>query len=230
MTSASFQRARRPEQKRQRREAILAAAAALLAEEGFDGVSLSAISRRVGLAKSNVYRYFEGREQIFLTILMDDMRGWANEVQHGLASVAGRNSVAAAAGVIASGFVGRQRLCELNSVRSTVLEPNVSEQTVVNFRSGLGEGVAKVADALHRALPSIPPDRCRWAVGSVFALVGGMWPLSRISPELESAPSRSELRHLRPDFAEDLSTAARALLYGLLVESWRASGRPTKGV
>lgn len=229
MTSSSFQRARQPEQKRQRREAILVAAATLLAEGGFEGVSLSAISRRVGLAKSNVYRYFEGREQIFLTILMDDIEGWADEVQDGLAAVAGRNSVGAAARVITSAFVGRQRLCELCSVRSTALEPNVSEQAAMDFRSGLGKAVANVADALHRTLPSIPPERCRWAAGAVFALVAGLWPSSRISAELERAPSRSERRHPRSDFEEDLTGSARALLYGLLVEAWRASGRPTEG-
>ena len=224
MTESSFQRARRPEQKQQRRAAILAAAEQLLAEDGVDGVSLNAIARRAGLAKSNVYRYFESREQIFLWILLDDMVAWACEVERGLEPLAGRNSASAAARVIAAAFLGRQRLCELNSVLSWVLEQNVSEETVLDFKTRASVGAMGVADALHRALPSIPEDRCLWTLRSVFAFVAGLWPLTRMSPEVERVLSRPELCHLTPNFEEDLSRSVRALLYGLLVEGWRSSG------
>ena len=66
----SYQRARRPEQKEERREAILAAAHALAVERSVRAVSLGDIAREVGLAKSNLLRYFESREEIFLTLLL----------------------------------------------------------------------------------------------------------------------------------------------------------------
>jgi AcrR family transcriptional regulator len=54
----TFQRARSDEQREQRRRAILCAAAAMLAEMPVADLSLNELSRRVGLAKSNVLRYF----------------------------------------------------------------------------------------------------------------------------------------------------------------------------
>ncbi|MCA9688374.1 MAG: TetR family transcriptional regulator, partial [Myxococcales bacterium] len=56
---SDFQRARSDAQKEQRRAAILQAAAALLDEGSLEAVGLNAIARRAGIAKSNVYRYFE---------------------------------------------------------------------------------------------------------------------------------------------------------------------------
>jgi len=226
MTPPSFQRARRPEQKQQRRAAILEAADQLRAEDGADAVSLTAIARRAGLAKSNVYRYFESREQIFLTLLVDDVRGWAGEVAGALGPLAGRNSPAAAAEIIAGSFVNLPRLCELYSVLCRDFEHNVSPETALDFTTRTSVDAVGVADVLHRAVPSISAERCLWAVRAVFALVSGLWPLSRLSPAVEAAPSAPELRLQRPDFNRDLSSAVRALLYGLQVESWRKSGHP----
>ena len=225
MTPPSFQRARRPEQKQQRRAAILDAADQLRAEDGVDAVSLNAIARRAGLSKSNVYRYFESREQIFLTLLLDDMASWAGEVAVALGPLAGRNSPAAAAEIIAGSFVGRPRLCELYSVLCRDFERNVSPETVVEFRTRTSVDALGAADGLQRAVPSISVERCLWAVRAVFALVSGLWPLTRLSPTVEATPLGPELRRQQPDFNRDLSSAVRALLYGLQVEGWRKSGQ-----
>ncbi|MGW6706432.1 TetR/AcrR family transcriptional regulator, partial [Streptomyces sp. NPDC054956] len=65
----NFQRARSEEQRAARRRAILDAAAAMLTEMPVAQVTLNELSRRAGLAKSNVLRYFESREEILLELL-----------------------------------------------------------------------------------------------------------------------------------------------------------------
>jgi len=65
----SFKRARSEEQRTQRRRMILDTTAAMLAEMPVAHVSLNELSRRVGLAKSNVLRYFESREAVLLELL-----------------------------------------------------------------------------------------------------------------------------------------------------------------
>ena len=64
-----FQRARRPEQIEARRCAILDAARAMLGSRPVADISLRELSESVGLAKSNVLRYFDSREAIFLEVL-----------------------------------------------------------------------------------------------------------------------------------------------------------------
>jgi len=62
----TFQRARSDEQREMRRRSILDAAAAMLTEMPVAEVTLNGLSRRAGLAKSNVLRYFESREAVLL--------------------------------------------------------------------------------------------------------------------------------------------------------------------
>lgn len=72
-----FQRARNDEQRDQRRRLILETAAGMLAEMPVADLSLNELSRQVGLAKSNVLRYFETREAILLELLSAELRIWA---------------------------------------------------------------------------------------------------------------------------------------------------------
>ena len=75
-TAYEFQRARRPEHKEERREAILAAARELAGERPVREISLGDIARRVGVAKSNLLRYFESREDVFLRLLLREWESW----------------------------------------------------------------------------------------------------------------------------------------------------------
>ena len=74
--ATTFQRARSDEQRAIRRQTILDTAAAMLEEMPVAEVSLNELSRRVGLAKSNVLRYFDSREAVLLELLASLTQEW----------------------------------------------------------------------------------------------------------------------------------------------------------
>ena len=92
---AVFQRARSEEQREARRQAILGAAAAMLAEMPVAEVTLNELSRRAGLAKSNVLRYFESREAVLLELLDAAWQDWLTRLDHDLARAVDRAAPAA---------------------------------------------------------------------------------------------------------------------------------------
>ncbi len=81
-----FQRARSEEQREIRRQAILDTAAAMLEIMPVSEVTLNELSRRAGLAKSNVLRYFESREAILLELLDRAAKLWLSELPGQLAA------------------------------------------------------------------------------------------------------------------------------------------------
>src|SRR6476469_8596374 len=85
MVMTSFKRARSEEQRTQRRRMILDTTAAMLAEMPVAQVSLNELSRRVGLAKSNVLRYFESREAVLLELLDAAWQDWLAQLDAELA-------------------------------------------------------------------------------------------------------------------------------------------------
>src|SRR3954449_3685380 len=84
--ATTFQRARSDEQRALRSQAILDTAAAMLDEMPVADVSLNELSRRVGLAKSNVLRYFESRDAGLLQVLDDCLGTWLAELADELAA------------------------------------------------------------------------------------------------------------------------------------------------
>src|ERR1700727_804379 len=127
----TFQRARSEEQREVRRRAILEAAAAMLAEMPVAEVTLNELSRRVGLAKSNVLRYFESREAVLLELLDSAWRDWllrlAPELDTAMtpsAPVSARGDQVAS--TLAASLSSAPVLCDLLNAQAAVLERNVS--------------------------------------------------------------------------------------------------------
>ena len=83
-----FDRARSAEQRSARREAILRTAAEMLTRMRVAELSLNALAREVGLAKSNVLRYFESREAVLLELYDRETKAWLDA----LARPAGRTA------------------------------------------------------------------------------------------------------------------------------------------
>ena len=63
---------------------ILGVAATMLAEMPVAQVTLNELSRRAGLAKSNVLRYFESREAVLLELLDSDWQDWLAQLEEDL--------------------------------------------------------------------------------------------------------------------------------------------------
>ncbi|GIF73491.1 TetR/AcrR family transcriptional regulator [Asanoa siamensis] len=70
-----------------RRVAILDAARAMLAERGVAEISLRELADRIGLAKSNVLRYYDSREAIFLEVLDQEWIVWLDALEAAVADV-----------------------------------------------------------------------------------------------------------------------------------------------
>lgn len=227
MQAPSFQRAREPEQKEQRRRALLDAAAALLADGDLEAVTLSAIARAVGLAKSNVYRYFESREEILLELLVDDEVAWVGELEQALAPLAGSDDADQVAAVVAATIARRPLTCELISVVAAVLERNLSATSVAGFKARVLEVSRRIRNALHAALPSLPHAHAEALLRYLHALVAGLWPMAHPAPPTASVLARPEFHGMCSQFDVDLRGALAAMLRGLMAPAGATTSRAT---
>ncbi|WP_371169814.1 TetR/AcrR family transcriptional regulator [Aliiroseovarius sp. 2305UL8-7] len=64
-------RARSDDQKHERHAAILSAAREMIEELGFEGVKMSALANRAGLAKGTLYLYVRSKEELFLHLFLE---------------------------------------------------------------------------------------------------------------------------------------------------------------
>jgi AcrR family transcriptional regulator len=185
----------------------------MLDEMSIGAISLNELSRRVGLAKSNVLRYFESREAILLELLDRAWRQWVADlpalVHVGVDQDApvGRRAEQFAA-VIAGSLARRRVLCDLLSAQAGVLEHNVSPQVAARHKRAAVANVADIAALAHQCLPELGNSAPRLTAGMIMA-VGAVWTHARPSPAMLAA---YEADPALTAFELDFVTALREML------------------
>ncbi|ADG76444.1 transcriptional regulator, TetR family [Cellulomonas flavigena DSM 20109] len=165
----TFQRARSEEQRELRRRTILDTAAAMLDEMPVADVSLNELSRRVGLAKSNVLRYFESREAVLLELLDDRLGTWLTDLD---AELAGGVEAGASPGtratqladVLSDSLATRPVLCDLFGAQGGVLEHNVSVDVVVRHKRASLAHLETLEELLRRHVPELGDQAQRFGL------------------------------------------------------------------
>ena len=207
----TFQRARKPEEIESRRETLLAAAAALFDEEGPQGAGLNAIAARAGFTKSNVYRYFESREDVLLSLFHMELAAFVDALEARIAECK-PNDLDALANASADQFTAQPRFCALLSILNLTLEQNVSEAAVISLKRSVLDLNRRIGAAIASRLPGATLEDGSWAGAMAATLVAGMWPGANPSPVATKVMAMPEFAHLKPRLDRDLARAIRALL------------------
>jgi len=225
----AFQRARSAEQREIRRQAILDTAAAMLEIMPVSEVTLNELSRRAGLAKSNVLRYFESREAILLELLDRAAKRWLGELPGQLAAGVApegtpRGRADQVAAVLARSVAPERQLCDLLSAQAGVLEHNVSAEVVARYKRAMSDNQGALTELVVRYLPELGGDGAWRACAMAVVFIGALWSYTQhpasVLAAYEADPS---LAVLRLDFTSALEEALATLLTGTLA---RAGARP----
>lgn len=220
--TAKWERARKPDQIEARRSEILRAATSLLDHGGVEAAGLSAIARAAGLSKANLYRYFESREAILMTIFIEELNAWVVDTTNALDAVAHTGDVAAVAQIFADSLHGRERYCLLMSALASVLERNLNVETIARQKTDLRSSYVSLIPPLRRALPHFSNAQANEFLIMQALFQMGLWPHTNPSPEVSEVLDREEFADLRMHFAERVRWHALLLLRGLeTVESPR---------
>jgi AcrR family transcriptional regulator len=220
----TFQRARSEEQREVRRQAVLDTAAAMLDEMPVGEVSLNELSRRVGLAKSNVLRYFESREAILLELLDRAWRRWVADLPALLDAGTDQDAPMIRRGeqfaaVIAGSLAERRVLCDLLSAQAGVLEHNVSPQAAARYKRAAVANVVDIAALARRHLPELG-DRAPQLTAAMMMATGAVWTHARPSRSMLAAyEADPSLTVLKLDFVTDLQDLLATLIAGTVARA-----------
>jgi AcrR family transcriptional regulator len=216
---STFQRARRPEQVEERRAAILGTARDLLARRRAADVSLRELADEVGLAMSNVLRYFDSREAIFAQILDAEWREWLDELAAALPAATSqlpRDGLARperVAATITDTLLERPLLCELLSGIATILERNIPLEFTREFKRQSWANRRRLGELVRTELPALGHDRAWEFAGSVTFTLAGLWPYTRPTEAVATVLAEAGM----PSAAESIGTTLRDMVARQLV-------------
>jgi len=215
----TFQRARSEEQREVRRRAILDTAAAMLDEMPLADVSLNELSRRVGLAKSNVLRYFDSREGVLLALMDAVLERWLGDLTASLAAgvdpglpLPGRAGQLSA--VLARSLAGDPVLLDLLGAQGAVLERNVTVEVVTRHKRTALVRLTEASDVLRRYVPELGAAAETFCF-QVMVLAGALAPFSSPPPGVRAAyEADPALAVLHLELQDSVELAVRTMLLG----------------
>ena len=177
-------------------------------------LGLNELARQAQMTKSNVYRYFENREELLLALLEEESAQWSAELSARLAAAAPVTPEQIAR-EFASASMAYPLMCRLFSILPSIIERNVSPERLTQFKRNSLALMAGVAEQLHRLAPVLPVTAYVEFMRQAIALMIGLWPLACPAVALAGVLALPELRPLRYDFEADLGTGLLLLLRGL---------------
>lgn len=161
----------------------------MLAEMPVAEVSLNELSRRVGLAKSNVLRYFESREAILLELLDVELREWIDVLRERVQPIAGdaRARGDRLAQVMAETMAERSVMCDLVASQAAVLERNISTEVALHHKRATAVAAGTIVPIITAVLPELDGDDAYGVLVVTLLMASAAWPHSRPSEALQAA-------------------------------------------
>ena len=195
----------------------------MLGEKNVGDISLRELSDRVGLAKSNVLRYFDSREAIFLEVLDEEFTAWLSEIDSCLGRSRARKTGYAneirVATVIANTLVERPLLCELVGSMAGELERNISYEFARDFKARAMGKINALAQLVARHLPWLPPEFTVFFAEGALTLTAGMYPFSVPTEPVRAAVAEIGLPDPSERFGEGLRAGLQTWLIGAAAQT-----------
>jgi AcrR family transcriptional regulator len=206
-----------------RRSAIMTTAREMLAEKTLADISLRELSNRVGLAKSNVLRYFDSREAIFLEVFDEEFHAWLADLDARLgkprARKAGYATEVRLATTMAASLVEAELLCELLASMAVVLERNISGEFARDFKARAMADVAAVAQLVAKHLPWLPGEFTEFFADGALTLTAGMYPFSVPTEPVRAAIAEMGFPEPRERFTDGLRAGLVTWLIGAAAQT-----------
>ncbi len=170
-------RARQPQQKEERRQSILEAASGLLLQWPVDEISLGQISKVCGFAKSNIYRYFESKEEVFLSLYLLDTERWIRGWTAALSTLPLHPPAQSISDLVYDTYAEVPRLGELIPWVYLRLAPALSPDFADQFLELDKRQNDRFADAIQVVRPDLDPATAENLFRQIRAFLAGSTPM-----------------------------------------------------
>lgn len=211
----NWQRARTDEKKNERKEAIYNAAFSLFKTKGYDKVSFNAIAVEAGFTKSNMYRYFSSKDDIFLSVFADLFSIWVDDFSQQLLLLEQEVEANSFAKAWVDSLLRQPKLLDLMPILFTSLERNSSFEQLLEFKRLSMNLLYRLTLDITRIYPGIEGENAFKLLTLSYAATANSWAATMQSEALKKVYQLDEFQVLKPDFEKDLITSIEIIIKGL---------------
>ncbi len=209
-------RARSDEQKSLRRQLLLDVATGLLNRTSYNEINMSTIAKAAGLAKGTIYLYFRSKEELFLAIFEDQLKGWFTEINAGLKGASPKGDIRNIVNLFCKSLLKRPMLTQLLPILHTILEQNIQYDVALRFKRNLLEIVLQTGEMIESNLLFLKAGEGVFVCLRVYAIILGIQQLTNNAPVIkEVIANEPDMKVFELDFMSELETTIMILLKGM---------------
>ena len=208
-----FIRARGEEQKKIRIQQIVDAAASLYAEVGYDKVTFSQIGRKLSFSRLNLYNYYHCKEDIFLTLLLQDIENMVEDAKNSFSgAVTDRDAFCLAWAEL---MLRHQRMLALFSITNTVILKDASSEMHRRFRMEMRQASNGLRALVQELFPEFTPEQASLFVECESSYALTLYPASLEYKKRFNIEIFQDAGWGSQDFVSQYVTFLKVLLEGL---------------
>ncbi|WP_372370419.1 TetR family transcriptional regulator [Candidatus Uabimicrobium sp. HlEnr_7] len=213
----TWERARTEKQKQQRIDEIIDATARLYQKYNFEEITFALIAKEAAFTRSNLYKYFNSKEEIFFEFLKSDIVVWRQDI------VRSTESKSFTITEFAEFWLEVQqrhlRMQSLISILYAHLEKKSSFETLVNFKKMVVAEFETLCTLLQKIFPKLSIENATKFIQIQLALSIGLYTMTDLSPEQQKVFEVKEFAYLKMDYEQYFKQSLVYVLQGLIKDS-----------
>lgn len=210
-----WERARTEEQKEQRIAEIVAATERLYKKQSFEEITFVAIAKEAKFTRSNLYKYFCSKEEIFLEFAHHDIVLWRKSLERAFKD-GKRYKTDEFVCVWVDTLVKHKRLLGLLSILFADLEKNASFESFMNFKFKTKEEMGRVITLLCNIFPKLDEQKATRFIYLQMSSAVGLYQMTDYSDVQLKAFKHPELKQFKVDFKPLYKEAVTYLIKGFV--------------
>lgn len=211
----TWQRACTEDKKQLRKEAIFEAATELFKRDGYENVSFNSIAKEAGFTKSNMYRYFNSKEEIFLNIFSGFFINWSDDCLSSLKKLPPKTEPETFAKAWVQSLLPHKSFLGLLPLLFIALEKNSCKDQIIKFKRLSLKVLSAHLTEMSRIFPGFSQSQVLAFFRLSQAIVSSLWAANSSSKNLEEIYSQPEFKELKPHFQKDLAFAIEIIIRGI---------------
>lgn len=214
-----WQRATTETQKESRKNDIYEATLSLFNKHGYENVSFNSIAKESNFTKSNMYRYFDSKEDIFLNIFGDMFETWQMHYVSELMKLSNEVSFVDFATTWVNSFLKFPHFLDLTPLLFLTLEKNSSYDQLLIFKRKSRDLLVQISIEVIRIYPSLNQYRAFQLLDSSYAMTSSFWASNFQNESIKKIYKQDDFKFMKPDFTEKLIASLEIFLKGLIINN-----------
>jgi len=194
-----------------KRQQLIDHASTLLLKKDFTKISMNDVAKTARIAKGTLYLYFQTKEELYLEILKADYHEWFQAL-HGFLNQTKIIERKDFVRWIIESLRARPRFVKMLPMSATILEQNVSEACISQYKIALSNWITTSIAPLEKALNLTAPSEVMLILLQIHIVAVGAWSLGFPNEQVQAVIKKHDLQIFDLDYFELLEQTLLRLL------------------